>query len=172
MPALHAGIGLRQPHYQALLSAPPALAFVEVHSENFFADGGAALAVLDEARSVWPVSLHGVNLSLGSAVGIDPWHLDRLAALVQRVQPVRVSDHAAFGRAPRRPGAAQGGKEKCYGIAKAGQNDCANLSGSHSCAGQAKVDTDPGEWRYVAKGTCKDLKGMTAEEAKKAKKPG
>ena len=69
-------------------------------------------------------------------------------------------------------GAAQSGKEKCYGIAKAGQNDCANLSGSHSCAGQAKVDADAGEWRYVAKGTCKDLKGMTAEEAKKAKKQG
>jgi uncharacterized membrane protein len=62
-------------------------------------------------------------------------------------------------------------KEKCYGIAKAGQNDCANLSGTHSCAGQNKVDNDPGEWKYVAKGTCKDMKGMTAEEAKmKAKK--
>jgi uncharacterized membrane protein len=61
------------------------------------------------------------------------------------------------------------GKEKCYGIAKAGQNDCANLSGSHSCAGQAKVDNDPGEWKYVAKGTCKDMKGMTADEAKKKK---
>jgi uncharacterized membrane protein len=57
-------------------------------------------------------------------------------------------------------------KEKCYGIAKAGQNDCANLSGSHSCAGQNKVDNDPGEWKYVAKGTCKDMKGMTADEAK------
>ena len=56
-------------------------------------------------------------------------------------------------------------KEKCFGIAKAGQNDCANLSGSHSCAGQSKVDKDPGEWKYVAKGTCKDMKGMTADEA-------
>jgi len=63
------------------------------------------------------------------------------------------------------PAAAQE-KEKCFGIAKAGQNDCANLSGSHSCAGQAKVDNDPGEWKYVAKGTCKDMKGMTADEAK------
>jgi uncharacterized membrane protein len=63
------------------------------------------------------------------------------------------------------------GKEKCYGIAKAGSNDCANLAGTHSCAGQSKVDNDPGEWKYVAKGTCKELKGMTAEEAKaKAKK--
>jgi uncharacterized membrane protein len=57
-------------------------------------------------------------------------------------------------------------KEKCYGIVKAGQNDCANLSGSHSCAGQATADNDPGEWKYVAKGTCKQLKGMTAAEAK------
>ena len=66
--------------------------------------------------------------------------------------------------------ASSDGKEKCYGIAKAGQNDCSNLAGSHSCAGQAKVDADPGEWRYVAKGTCKAMKGMTAEEAKKAAK--
>ncbi len=58
------------------------------------------------------------------------------------------------------------GKEKCYGISKAGQNDCANLAGTHSCAGQSKVDMDPGEWRYVATGTCKTMKGMTADEAK------
>jgi uncharacterized membrane protein len=58
-------------------------------------------------------------------------------------------------------------KEPCYGIAKAGQNDCANLSGSHGCAGLSKVDNDPGDWKYVAKGTCKSLKGMTADEAKK-----
>jgi uncharacterized membrane protein len=57
-------------------------------------------------------------------------------------------------------------KEKCYGIAKAGQNDCANLSGSHSCAGQSKVDNGPEEWKYVAKGTCGAMKGMTADEAK------
>jgi uncharacterized membrane protein len=64
--------------------------------------------------------------------------------------------------------AAAGGKdkEKCYGIAKAGQNDCANLAGTHSCAGQAKLDNDPGEWKYVAKGTCKDMKGLSVEEAK------
>ena len=62
------------------------------------------------------------------------------------------------------------GKEKCYGISKAGQNDCANLSGSHSCAGQSKVDNEAGEWKYVAKGTCKSLKGMSAEEAKAAAK--
>ena len=58
------------------------------------------------------------------------------------------------------------GKEKCFGIAKAGQNDCANLSGSHSCAGQSKVDGGAEEWKYVAKGTCKDMKGMSADEVK------
>jgi uncharacterized membrane protein len=66
------------------------------------------------------------------------------------------------------PAAAQE-KEKCFGIVKAGQNDCANLSGSHSCAGQSKLDMDKGEWKYVAKGTCKGMKGMTADEAKMAK---
>ena len=58
-------------------------------------------------------------------------------------------------------------KEKCFGITKAGQNDCANLSGSHSCAGQASAEASPDEWKYVAKGTCKDLKGYSADEAKK-----
>ena len=61
-------------------------------------------------------------------------------------------------------------KEKCYGIAKAGQNDCANLAGTHSCAGQAKMDNDKGDWKYVAKGTCKGMKGMSMEEAKAATK--
>ncbi len=60
----------------------------------------------------------------------------------------------------------KGAKEKCFGIAKAGANDCANLSGSHSCAGQSKAEMGADEWKYVAKGTCKDMKGMTAEEAK------
>ncbi len=65
----------------------------------------------------------------------------------------------------------KGNKEKCFGIAKAGANDCANLSGTHSCAGQSKADLGADEWKYVAKGTCKEMKGMTAEEAKaKAKK--
>jgi uncharacterized protein len=98
------GIGLRQPHYQPLLAEPPALAFVEVHSENFFADGGAALDVLHAARERWPLSLHGVGLALGSAAGVDDWHLDRLARLVERIEPLRVSDHACFARAPRRNG--------------------------------------------------------------------
>jgi uncharacterized protein len=92
------GIGWRQPHYAELLAQQPVLDFLEVHSENFFADGGAALAVLQRARQDYPISLHGVGLSLGSALGLDPWHLEQLATLVQRVDPVRVSDHACFAR--------------------------------------------------------------------------
>ncbi len=61
-------------------------------------------------------------------------------------------------------------KEKCFGIAKAGQNDCANLASTHSCAGQSKVDMDKGEWKYVAKGTCKDMKGLSMDDAKKMMK--
>lgn len=61
-------------------------------------------------------------------------------------------------------------KEKCYGIAKAGQNDCGNLTGSHSCAGQSKTDNAPEEWKYVEKGTCAKLGGKSAEEAKKTAK--
>jgi uncharacterized protein (UPF0276 family) len=92
------GIGWRHAHYDEVLERQPALAFLEVHSENFFGCGGAPLAVLAQAREIYPVSLHGVGLSLGSAAGLDLWHLDQLARLVQRMQPVRVSDHASFAR--------------------------------------------------------------------------
>jgi hypothetical protein len=100
------GIGWRHAHERELLEQRPPLPFIEVHSENFFGDGGAALALLAAAREHYDVSLHGVGLALGSAAGLDDWHLDRLAALVQRIGPVRVSDHASFARAPRRAGQA------------------------------------------------------------------
>lgn len=56
------------------------------------------------------------------------------------------------------------GKEKCYGVAKAGQNDCASVSGGHDCSGQARVSYSRDEWRYVPSGTCKQLKGETEDE--------
>jgi uncharacterized membrane protein len=56
---------------------------------------------------------------------------------------------------------ANASKEKCFGVAKAGQNDCATPNGSHSCAGQARKDNDPVEWKYVAKGTCTKMGGKT-----------
>lgn len=94
------GVGLRHSHFRDFLEGVHDLGFVEVHSENYFGEGGAALDLLEQARGVCAVSLHGVGLSLGSAVGLDPWHLERLAALVERIEPVRVSDHASFARAP------------------------------------------------------------------------
>jgi len=57
-------------------------------------------------------------------------------------------------------------KEKCYGVSLAGQNDCSNIAGTHSCAGQSKVDNDPGEWRLVTKGLCKSQNGLTRKEAR------
>lgn len=59
------------------------------------------------------------------------------------------------------PALAAGDKEKCYGIAKAGKNDCADANGVHSCAGQAKADKLASEWKYVAKGTCEKEGGKT-----------
>jgi uncharacterized membrane protein len=55
--------------------------------------------------------------------------------------------------------AADAEKDKCFGIAKAGQNDCATASGSHSCAGQSKMDNGADDWKYVTKGTCEKMGG-------------
>jgi uncharacterized membrane protein len=61
-------------------------------------------------------------------------------------------------------------KDKCYGVAKAGANDCANLAGTHTCSGNSKVDNDPGEWKYVPGGTCAKMGGKSEAEAKAALK--
>lgn len=58
------------------------------------------------------------------------------------------------------------GKERCYGVAKAGENHCANLAATHDCAGQSTVDRDPGEWMYVPKGSCRKLKGLNEAQAR------
>lgn len=104
------GIGWRHAHYATVLEQRPAVGFLQVHSENFFGfgapAGGAALATLAQAREHYPISLHGVGLSLGSALGIDAWHLDQLEALIKRIEPVRVSDHACFARGLRSDGSA------------------------------------------------------------------
>jgi uncharacterized protein (UPF0276 family) len=104
-PLQRAGIGWRHPHYHALLEQRPELGFIEVHSENFFADGGAALALLQQAREHYALSLHGVGLSLGSAGPLDDWHLQQLQRLVSRMQPWMVSEHAAYARGVPLPAA-------------------------------------------------------------------
>lgn len=97
MPAT-AGIGLRAPHYRALLETQPAVGFIEVHSENYFGDGGLPLHYLEKARASYPLSLHGVGLSLGSTAPLDD-HLRHLRTLVQRFEPTLVSDHLCWGAA-------------------------------------------------------------------------
>lgn len=91
-----AGIGLRAPHYRALAGRRGATGFLEVHSENFFGEGGAPLAWLERFRRDYALSLHGVGLSLGSADPLDARHLAKLDALVRRFEPALVSEHLSW----------------------------------------------------------------------------
>ncbi|HEY3246598.1 MAG TPA: DUF692 domain-containing protein [Phycisphaerae bacterium] len=92
-----AGIGLRAPHYREVLETRPDIGWIEVHSENYFGRGGQPLHYLERARSHYPLSLHGVGLSLGSADGLRHAHLAQLKALVERFEPSLVSDHLCWG---------------------------------------------------------------------------
>jgi uncharacterized protein len=92
-----AGIGLRSPHYHQVLEEHPATAWFEVHSENFFGAGGEMPQILDQVREDYPVSLHGVGLSLGSSDRLNRSHLERLRQLIARVQPGLVSEHLCWG---------------------------------------------------------------------------
>jgi uncharacterized protein (UPF0276 family) len=94
-----AGIGLRSPHHNEFLARRLKVPWVEVHSENFFADGGRQLQVLDAVRQDYGLSLHGVGLSLGGSDPLDPDHLRRLRRLVQRVEPALVSEHVCWSSA-------------------------------------------------------------------------
>ena len=90
-----AGIGLRLPHQAQVLASRPRAAWLEVHPENYMADA-PALAELELIGEHYPLSLHAVGLSLGSAEGIDQAHLERLCRLVQRLRPGLVSDHLSW----------------------------------------------------------------------------
>ena len=94
---VHTGIGLRPPHYRQVLDEKPPIAWFEVHSENFFCAGGEMPKVLDRVRRDYPVSLHGVGLSLGSSDTLNKRHLEQLKALINRVQPGLVSEHLCWG---------------------------------------------------------------------------
>lgn len=93
-----AGIGLRAPHVGELLATRPAVPWLEVHPENYMS-GGPALVLLDAVRREYPVSLHGVGLSLGTAEDIDARHLSRLRSLVNRLEPCLVSEHLSWSTA-------------------------------------------------------------------------
>lgn len=90
------GIGLRAAHHTAVMSTLPRVAWFEVHSENYFAEGGVQIECLSEIRSRYPLSLHGVGLSLGSTDPLDRHHVSRLKRLVRRFEPALVSDHLSW----------------------------------------------------------------------------
>jgi uncharacterized protein len=92
----NAGIGLRAPHYQAILAEKPDVGFLEVHSENFFGDGGQPLRYLHGFRERYPISLHGVGLSLGSADEINIAHLQKLKRLADAIEPALISEHLCW----------------------------------------------------------------------------
>lgn len=101
-PGPGAGIGLRARHYADFLDGQPAVDWIEVHSENYFGEGGYDRHVLLRVRERYPVSLHGVGLGLGSAVPLDEAHLERLARLADCMQPFLVSEHLCWGALPGR----------------------------------------------------------------------
>ena len=90
-----AGIGLRFQHHQAVLESPPGVTFMEVHTENYMG-GGTPVRCLETVRRDYPVSLHGVGLSLGSAEGLDLAHLDRIRQVAERIEPALMSEHIAW----------------------------------------------------------------------------
>jgi len=92
-----AGIGLRAAHYRAVLETRPDVGWLEVHSENYFVRGGQPLYYLERVRHDYPLSLHGVGLSLGSADGLSHAHLAQLKSLIVRFEPALVSDHLCWG---------------------------------------------------------------------------
>src|SRR5262245_50874778 len=92
-----AGIGWRAPHHAAVLEHRPPVGFLEVHAENHMG-GGRRSAVLECARHDYPISIHGVGLSLGSVEPVDGVHLDWFAELVAATDPILVSEHVAWCR--------------------------------------------------------------------------
>ena len=90
-----AGVGLRFQHHQAVVDERPEVAWFEVHTENYMG-GGTPLNYLDSIRRDYPVALHGVGLSLGSAEGLDLAHLERIRHVVERFEPGLVSEHLSW----------------------------------------------------------------------------
>ena len=97
LPPTAIGVGLRAPHVQAIMDRSPALGFLEIHSENYFTAGGASRRALTRLRADYPISAHGVGLSLGSASPLATHHLDCLADLVDWLEPVLISEHLSWG---------------------------------------------------------------------------
>jgi uncharacterized protein len=96
---LHAGIGLRAIHHREVVASSPAVGWFEAHSENYFARGGAARRVIEAVRRSYPLSLHGVGLSIGSTDSLDATHLAEVVRLTRELEPMLVSEHLCWGSA-------------------------------------------------------------------------
>ena len=96
------GVSLKAQYYQTILDKEPPIGWFEVHPENYMGDGGAPHRYLTAIRERYPLSMHGVGMSLGSADGVDAQHLKSLATLVDRYQPWQVSEHLAWSHFKRR----------------------------------------------------------------------
>ena len=96
---IRAGIGLRTPHCREIVESRPDIGWVEVHSENYFCEGGQPHRFLELVRADCPLSLHGVGLGLGSAEPLDLDHLRKLGRLIDRYQPGLVSEHLCWSAA-------------------------------------------------------------------------
>lgn len=90
------GVGLKPQHFLQVLDSRPDIGFFEVHAENFMVDGGPFHHYLGRIRELYPLSLHGVGLSIGAEGPLDEAHLDRLAALIARYEPASFSEHLAW----------------------------------------------------------------------------
>lgn len=90
------GIGLRSAHHTDFLEKRPSVAWVEIHSENYFGEGGKSLSIIEKVRRDYPISLHGVNLSLGSVDELNWQHLKKLRDLTTRIDPCLISDHLCW----------------------------------------------------------------------------
>jgi uncharacterized protein (UPF0276 family) len=95
MPA-RAGLGFKPEHFAAIASTWPALGFLEVHAENYFGEGGPPQAMLAALSERYPLSLHGIGLSIGGSGRLDPDHLARLKRLHDRIRPALFSEHLAW----------------------------------------------------------------------------
>ncbi len=95
-PIAGAGIGLRSRHYQEILETRPAIPWFEVLSENYFVAGGLPLYHLERIRELYPVVLHGVGMSLGSADPLNFDYLAKLKKLAEQIEPAWISDHLAW----------------------------------------------------------------------------
>jgi len=91
-----AGVGLKPEHYEEILGAHPKLGFFEVHAENYMGDGGPPHHYLTKIRENYPLSVHGVGLSIGSSRPLDASHLARLKAVHDRYEPELFSEHLAW----------------------------------------------------------------------------